>query len=286
MSIGLTFKEIMDSEKLQQSNDSEQQSQLNSSANFKVRLSGERAHAGKLRFIWIASITGLVTLISCLRIIIASWLGRLSISDVDRRMNWWANQLLALVRVKTRVVGKQYLPAAGRRVIVMCNHSSLYDIPVAISALDTSFRFVAKRELFSIPIFGAAIRRAGFISIDRHNREQAVKDLQRAKVHMLNGITLWMAPEGTRSKDGKLAEFKRGGFHIAIETNALIVPIVIKGIHKLQAGDELELYLNQTIEVEICKPIDAAEFNIENRRALINQVRATMLTALGQKENK
>ncbi len=240
--------------------------------------------ASLIRFYWIACITGLVTLISCLRIILASWLGRLSITDVDRRMKWWASQLLGLVRVKTHVVGVENMPAKGRRVIVMCNHSSLYDIPVAISALDTSFRFVAKKELFNIPIFGSALKRGGFLSIDRNNREQAVKDLQRAKEQMLNGITLWMSPEGTRSKDGKLAEFKRGGFHIAIETKALIVPVVIKDIHKLQAGDNLDLYLNQDIEVEICKPIDAAEFSLENRRALINQVRAIMLNALGQKE--
>ncbi|MEP1743341.1 MAG: lysophospholipid acyltransferase family protein [Kangiellaceae bacterium] len=240
--------------------------------------------ASLIRFYWIASITGLVTLISCLRIILASWLGRLSITDVDRRMKWWASQLLGLVRVKTHVVGVENMPTKGRRVIVMCNHSSLYDIPVAISALDTSFRFVAKKELFNIPIFGSALKRGGFLSIDRNNREQAVKDLQRAKEQMLNGITLWMSPEGTRSKDGKLAEFKRGGFHIAIETKALIVPVVIKDIHKLQAGDNLDLYLNQSIEVEICKPIDAAEFSLENRRALINQVRAIMLDALGQKE--
>lgn len=240
--------------------------------------------ASIFRFYWIASLTGLVTLISCLRIILASWLGRLSITDVDRRMKWWASQLLGLVRVRTRVTGTENMLEPGRRVIVMCNHSSLYDIPVAISALDTSFRFVAKKELFNIPIFGSALKRGGFLSIDRHNREQAVKDLQRAKEQMLKGITLWMSPEGTRSKDGKLADFKRGGFHIAIETKALIVPIVIKDIHKLQAGDNLDLYLGQDIEVEICEPVDAAEFTLENRRALINQVRAIMLSALGQKE--
>ena len=240
--------------------------------------------ASPFRFYWIATLTGLITLASCLRIILASWLGRLSIADVDRRMKWWASQLLGLVRVKTQVIGTENMPAPGRRVIVMCNHSSLYDIPVAIAALDTSFRFVAKKELFNIPIFGSALKRGGFLSIDRHNREQAVKDLQRAKEQMLKGITLWMSPEGTRSVDGKLAEFKRGGFHIAIETKALIVPVVIKNIHKLQAGDNLDLYLNQNIEVEICKPVDAGDFSLDNRRALINQVRGIMLQALGQKE--
>ena len=76
---------------------------------------------------------------------------------------------------------------------------------------------------------------------------QSLKDLDDAKSKMLDGITLWMAPEGTRSKDGKLAKFKRGAFHIAIDTKALILPIAVKDIHKVQAGDDLSLYLNQEL---------------------------------------
>ncbi|MBV1911485.1 MAG: 1-acyl-sn-glycerol-3-phosphate acyltransferase [Kangiellaceae bacterium] len=236
---------------------------------------------GRVKFYWIAFMTGAFTLISCLLIIGRSIFHHLSMANVDGIMKWWANNLLSLVKVKTRVVGTTNFPAPGRRVIVMCNHSSLYDVPVAIAALDTSFRFVAKKELFNIPIFGSALRRGRFLSIDRQNRSQALKDLQQAKKHMLNGITLWISPEGTRSKDGQLKEFKRGGFHIAIETKALIVPVVIKGIHKVQAGDDLQLYSNQEVEVEICKPVDTNDYNSENRRELINQVRSRMLAAIG-----
>jgi len=264
----------MKSHQIEQKDDIEMQEQL--SRNFQGN------EAGKLRFAWIASMTGIFTLLSCFKIIFGSLFKRLSISDVDQVMRWWATKLLGLVRVTTKVVGKENLPDTGRRVIVMCNHSSLYDIPVAIAALDISFRFVAKKELFNIPIFGSALKRGGFLSIDRNNREQAVKDLNRAKEQMLKGIILWMSPEGTRSKDGKLAEFKRGGFHVAIETKAIIVPVVIKDIHKLQAGDELKLFLNQDIEVEICETVDSSEYDIENRRELINEVRQRMLTALHQ----
>ena len=238
--------------------------------------------AGKIRFSYIATMTGLYTLVSCLTILFRSLIRRLKISEFDGIMNWWAKKLLRLARLNYSVIGANNFPEAGRRVIVMCNHSSLYDIPVIIAALNTSFRFVAKKELFKIPIFGPALSRGGFISIDRQNREQAIKDLQRAKEQMLKGITLWVSPEGTRSKDGKLAEFKRGGFHVAMESKALIVPVVIKNIHKVQSGDRLEVHLDQTVEVEICEAVDTTLYSVESRRALINDVRQKMLSALEQ----
>jgi len=241
--------------------------------------------AGLLRFYWIAFMTGVYTLWSCTKIIVGSYVVKNYRPYIDRIMSKWAKRLLRLIGVTTKVIGKNNIPIKGERpVIVMCNHSSLYDIPVAIMALNTSFRFVAKSELFKLPIFGAAIRKAEFVSIDRKNREQSLKDLEDAKSKMHDGITLWMAPEGTRSKDGKLAKFKRGAFHIAVDTKALILPIAVKGIHKVQAGDDLKLYLNQEIEVEICEPVDTADFDEAHRRELVEKVRNRMLKALGQEQ--
>jgi len=240
-------------------------------------------HAGELRFYWIAFMTGVYTFWACTKIILGSYVIKNYRPYIDRIMTKWARRLLGLIRVTTRVSGVENIPPKGERpVVVMCNHSSLYDIPIAIDALDISFRFVAKRELFNLPIFGSAIQKAEFISIDRHDHEQALKDLKKAKEKMLSGITLWMAPEGTRSKDGKLAKFKRGAFHVAIDTKALILPIVVKDIHKVQAGDDLKLFLDQEINVEICEPVDAEKYDVSTRRELIELVRNKMLVALGQ----
>ncbi len=241
--------------------------------------------AGRLKLFWVGSMVGIFTLWSCLKIISGSLVLKNNRRFIDRIMWVWANRLLALIEVKTQVKGTEYLKTDKEKpVIVMCNHSSLFDMPIAINALNISFRFVAKKELFRIPIFGTAIGKAEFISIDRHDREQALKDLQRAKFKMLDGITLWIAPEGTRSVDGQLGRFKRGGFHIAIDTNALIIPVVIKGAHKVQPGNEIKLFTNQVVEVEICKPIDAAKFTVEQRHELVTTVRHRMLTSLGQRE--
>ena len=227
--------------------------------------------AGRFRLFYIAFMTGIFTLWSCTKIIMGSFFVKDYRPYIDRIMHKWAVRLLLLVKVTTIVKGKEYIPKnSDRPLIVMCNHSSLYDMPVAIQALDISFRFVAKKELYSIPIFGMAIRKAEFVSIDRRNHEQALKDLKDAKDKMIDGITLWMAPEGTRSKDGKLAKFKRGAFYVAIDTEALILPVVIKNINKVQAGDELKLHTGLTVDVEICEPVDAANYTVDERVELIN----------------
>ncbi|WP_444998124.1 lysophospholipid acyltransferase family protein [Aliikangiella sp. IMCC44359] len=246
-------------------------------------MSGKKA--SKLRFYWIAAVTGLVTFYSCSKIIVGSIFVKNIRPLVDQTMLNWAKKLLDLIRVKVTVVGQDNMPdKESRPIIVMCNHSSLYDIPVSIVALQTSLRMLAKKELFKIPVFSSALRLGEFLSIDRENREQSIKDLKRAKDKMLDGIILWVAPEGTRSKNGLLASFKRGGFHVALDTKALIVPLVIKDIHKVQAGTDLTLYLGQEVEVEVCAPIDAAEYSVDTRRELVEKVRNTMLVALNQSQ--
>jgi 1-acyl-sn-glycerol-3-phosphate acyltransferase len=239
----------------------------------------------RIKFYWIAFMTGVYTFRYSVAVIFGSYFVKYKRNYVDHAMLQWALKLLALIKVSVRVIGQENMPVKGERpVIIMSNHSSLYDIPISAVALNTSLRMLAKKELFKIPVFAAALRRGEFVSIDRHNRDQALKDLNVAKEKMLDGIILWVAPEGTRSTDGKLGSFKRGAFHLALDTKALIVPLVIKDIHKVQGGKDLTLHINQEIEVEICAPVDAAQFTVDTRRELIRQVRNRMLNTLGQQE--
>jgi len=246
-------------------------------------MSGQKV--SRLGFYRIAFMTGVYTAFYSMAVIVGSFVASQKRSFVDRMMLHWAYKLLGLIKVRIKVEGLDKMPVQGERpIIVMCNHSSLYDIPISAVALKTSLRMLAKKELFRIPIFSAALRRGEFLSIDRHNRDQSLKDLKNAKQKMLDGIILWVAPEGTRSGDGKLNKFKRGAFHLALDTGALIVPLAIKDIHKVQAGKDLTLYIDQEIEVEVCEPVDAAHYTVEERRALVEEVRNRMLKALGQTE--
>jgi len=239
--------------------------------------------ASKLHFYWIAFMSGVYTFWYSLKVIVRSLITRNPRAHVTNHMISWSNKLLGLIKVKVKVIGLENLTShVDRPIIVMCNHSSLYDIPISAVALNTDLRMLAKKELFKIPVFSAALRSGEFVSVDRHNREQSLKDLKKAKEKMLDGIILWVAPEGTRSEDGKLAKFKKGGFHLALETQALIVPVVVKDIHKVQAGKDLTLYLNQEIEVEVCGPIDANDYSVDRRKNLVEAVRNKMIKALGQ----
>ena len=241
---------------------------------------------GRLRFYWIAFMTGVFTFYYSVAVILGSFAGSRNRQIVDRSLYRWATRLLNLVKVEIVTEGLEKMPqAVDRPIIVMCNHSSLYDIPVSAVALKTSLRMLTKKELFNIPVFSTALRRGEFVSVDRHNRAQSIKDLALAKKKMLDGIILWAAPEGTRSQDGKLAQFKRGAFHIAIDTEALIVPLVIKDIHKVQDGKDLSLTIGRKVHVEVCEAIDAKSYGIENRRKLVKDVRFAMLKALDQVED-
>lgn len=242
-------------------------------------MSGQKVN--QLKFYWIAFMTGVYTFVYSLKVIIGSFFIKNNRKHVDQAMFDWSCKLLDLVKVTVSVAGRENLPKVGERpIIIMCNHTSLYDIPVAAVALKSSLRMLAKKELFNIPIFSSALRRGEFLSIDRNNRNQAIKDLALAKQKMLSGIVLWVAPEGTRSKDGKLGQFKRGGFYLALESNALIVPFVIKDVYKLQSGTDLTLTIDQTVNVEICDPIDAESYTMETKNELIRCVRERMLNAL------
>ncbi|TQV76558.1 1-acyl-sn-glycerol-3-phosphate acyltransferase [Aliikangiella marina] len=242
-------------------------------------MSGRRI--SKLHFYWILVMTGVYTFYHCIIVIAGSFLASKKRALVDKQLFNWSKHLLGLVKVRVNVIGLENMPQKGDRpIIVMCNHSSLYDIPISAVALNTSLRMLAKKELYRIPVFSAALRRGEFLSIDRQNREQSVKDLQIAKEKMLDGIILWVAPEGTRSRDGKVAPFKRGAFHVALDTGALIVPLAIKDIHKVQSGKDLTLYIDQDIEVEVCKPVDATQYSADERRKLVDTVRNKIIEAL------
>jgi len=139
---------------------------------------------------------------------------------------------------------------------------------------------LTKKELFKIPILSMALNKGDFVSIDRQNRQQSIKDLANARKKLEQGIMLWIAPEGTRSRDGELHPFKKGGFHLAIETNAIIVPIVIKGINDILPSKTYQLTINGEVDVYIGKEFDSSEFTTEERNQYMQAVHAEMKSLL------
>ena len=159
-----------------------------------------------------------------------------------------------------------------RPYIYMPNHQSNFDIPVLLGHLKVQFRWLAKMELFKIPIFGRAMRKAGYISIDRNNRKSAINSLKAAAEKIKNGVSVLIFPEGTRSRDGKIRPFKKGGFVMAIESGVPIVPVVISGTREIMTKGKFRVNPGQ-IHMRILTPIDTSIYTRKTKEVLMERVR-------------
>ena len=164
---------------------------------------------------------------------------------------------------------------AGRSCIFMSNHQSNYDIPVLYGGLPVQFRWLAKAELFKIPIFGSGMSSAGYISIDRSNRKSAFKSLAKAAEMIRNGTSVMIFPEGTRSSDGGLLSFKKGGFVLAVDAGVPIVPIMITGTHDIMPKGRL-LISRRHVRIDVGQPIQSADYTRKTKDDLMLHVRDAM----------
>ena len=141
----------------------------------------------------------------------------------------WSRSLLLAGGVKLIVEGLEHIDP-GKSYVIMGNHQSHYDVPALFSIVkNLTIRFFTKKELFSIPLFGRAMKSAGMIQIDRSNREKAIDSMNLAVDRIHKGVSLVVFPEGTRSSDGNVHQFKKGGFVIAIKGKISILPVSISG---------------------------------------------------------
>ncbi|WP_111494323.1 lysophospholipid acyltransferase family protein [Marinobacter bohaiensis] len=225
---------------------------------------------------------GVTSLYSSL-ILVRALLGRLTRERVDRYTRDWSALLLRLVRVNLNVEGRIPDFEDGRRYLILCSHASHYDIPLSFVALPGSIRMLAKKELFRIPLLGPAMRAGEFPSIDRSNHQRALEDLQTARDMMESGIVLWAAPEGTRSADGSLGTFKKGCFHLALDTQAVIVPVGIRGNEKVLPARTCQINLGQPVDFVVGEPLDTAGYGREQLPELMEAVRGSIERARGER---
>ncbi|MCP4600060.1 MAG: 1-acyl-sn-glycerol-3-phosphate acyltransferase [Proteobacteria bacterium] len=170
----------------------------------------------------------------------------------------------------------------GHRYIIMSNHNSYYDIPLMCLTFNGSVRMLTKKELFRVPIWGRGLKAGEFIAIDRHNRQQAIKDLEIAKRKMEDGITLWAAPEGSRSRTAKLLPFKKGAFILSIQTGATIIPVGIRGSEKALPPSTWTFFMDQQVDIHIGQPMDVSQYEIEDRDTILREVEKQIRTLSGK----
>jgi 1-acyl-sn-glycerol-3-phosphate acyltransferase len=141
---------------------------------------------------------------------------------------WWGRMVLRICGVTLEVSGDSRFHDTETYVFCV-NHQSHMDIPVILAALPIPFRFAAKKELFNIPFLGWHLRRSGHIAIDRQNPHAAVKSFRGASERLRGGVSLVFFPEGGTSFDGSIKPFKGGGFVLAGQAQAAVVPVTIRG---------------------------------------------------------
>lgn len=186
----------------------------------------------------------------------------------------WARTILFVSRTRVCVQGLHNISPLGTYVY-MANHQSMYDILALLGYLPVQFRWLAKMELFQIPIFGYSMARAGHISIDRSDRKSAHKSLQEAAHKIAHGVSVVIFPEGTRSSDGRINQFKPGGFYLAISSGQPIVPVVIYGSRHVLRKGSLRIRPGPIV-VSINAPIDTSSYNNSGKRVLMESVRSIM----------
>jgi len=191
----------------------------------------------------------------------------------------WARTLLRLAAVRVHVIGGANV-LHDKPQIFMANHQSDFDIFAVLGHIPGEFRWIAKEELFRVPIFGRAMRKAGYISIDRKNHEKAMTSLAEAARKIQENRSLMSFPEGTRSNDGTIGPFKPGMFHLAMQAQVPIVPVTIIGANKIWSKQGLNIKRGD-ITLIIDKPIDVSPYTEERRNDLIEKVRNIIIHNLG-----
>ena len=195
------------------------------------------------------------------------WLGRLGL-----RIGFFIS------RIRIQSYGSENLTAQPH-FIYMMNHSSNLDVPAVYLHLPGEVRALGKKELFRLPVFGIAMRVAGFLPIDRSNRKRAIASVQQAAEVVRKGESFLIAPEGTRSRDGRLLPFKKGGFYMAIDSGVPIMPITVRGVYELMPPGVFSIR-SGVIDIVFHEPVPTTGLCHADRSWLSEEVRNRIAGAL------
>lgn len=192
----------------------------------------------------------------------------------------WSRAVLWVGGVDVKVEWRGQLEP-DQPYVIMANHLSSVDIWALFVALPIRIRMIAKKQLSRIPLFGWAMSAGRFIFIDRANAIAARRSIEQAKARIRGGQTVVLFPEGTRSRDGKLGAFKKGGFHLAIDAGVPIVPVALKGTRETMPRGSVLLRAGK-VQAIVGAPIPTAGLADGDRHKLLEQVRSAIAEMLGE----
>jgi len=181
------------------------------------------------------------------------------------------------VGIRVRIAGRERIPATA--CLFIANHTSSADAPAVVGAIPRRVAILLKESLFQWPIAGQAFTLAGFIPVNRKIHESAIASVEKATASLRAGQSFLIYPEGTRSPDGRLQEFKKGAVVMAIKASVPIVPMVCSGAHRVMPKRSLVIHPGEIV-VEFLEPIEATGYSFEQRDELNDRVHDAMATAL------
>jgi 1-acyl-sn-glycerol-3-phosphate acyltransferase len=227
--------------------------------------------------IWLVALP--VFLVACLLI----WLGSFFLRGraLESLIKAGCRTVLFVCGVRVKVHGRENVHP-GRQYVGMMNHVNFFDPLVFQAVFPTAVRGAEEESHFRWPVYGGVIRRIGMFPIDRKNSRQAVESLRLAAAWMGEhpGFSFGILPEGTRTRDGSLGPFKRGGFLMAIEKGLDILPVVQSGAFAISRKGSLKIRPGR-VDVTIAPAVPTTGYDKTNAGELIERVRAIFLERLG-----
>jgi 1-acyl-sn-glycerol-3-phosphate acyltransferase len=231
-----------------------------------------------IRFLSLNAFIAVYTVILC------SWVSLLSLFDKNGRIIHsyasvpWARGILRVCGIKVRVKGQENINPQVPQ-IYMTNHQSYFDIFALLAYVPVDFKFIVKQELMRIPIFGFSMRRAGYIGIEREDPRKSIRSINEAVEKIRNGASVVIFPEGTRSVDGRVQLFKRGGFSLALKSGCDIVPVTISNSYRIVPKGSLKINKG-SFDIHIGRPISVKGYNRKNVSQLMDRVRDSILSQM------
>jgi len=223
------------------------------------------------------------TLLFALSAVILSYLFNARIGSyvggvIWSKVNSWLVPMIVSVEGRENIDKKQ-------SYIVLTNHQSSYDIFLVYGWLGVDLKWIMKKELRKVPGLGVASEKVGHIFLDRSNNRAALESLENARKRLVNGTSVVIFPEGTRSKTGVPGTFKRGGFKLALDLKLPILPVSLINTRKILPADSFNI-LPGRVKMVIHKPVDVTGFNDSNMNELIVKVRDKICSVVPESATK
>lgn len=228
-----------------------------------------------IKIIWLGFWICLATLILFFPITLAALLSRtgnlaFTLSKI------WAWIVLKVTFTRPVIKGKAKIKK-DTSYVVISNHQSHFDIPVLVTKLGIQFRWIIKKELLKVPLFGYALYASRNIFIDRSDKEETINSIHKGIERLPRATSLLFFAEGTRSPNGKIHEFKKGGFVTAIENQMMILPVTVNGSRKVLPKGSI-IFNPGTVEVIVGDPIDASDYSDESIEEMMNGARNIIIS--------